>query len=102
MKKYKVQIQDKARLDIQDAVYYYEEQSKGLGKRFTSQVLEASKTLKINPHFQIRYDDVRCLKLKSFPYSLHYIIEEIEEIVIIYAVIHTASDPDNAWLWKDE
>lgn len=102
MKKYRVQIEDNASLDIQEAIYYYEGLSKGLGERFAAEVGKASNTLKLTPHFQIRYDAVRCLKIKSFPYSIHYIVNENDGIVIIQAVIHTASDPEKTWLWKNE
>jgi mRNA-degrading endonuclease RelE of RelBE toxin-antitoxin system len=102
MKKYSVQIEDSASLDIQEAIYYYEGLSKGLGERFAKEVGKASNILKLNPHFQVRYDAVRCLKVKSFPYSIHYVVNEDNAVVIIQAVIHTASDPNKTWLWKDE
>ena len=102
MKKYKIQIQDSARGDIQEAVDYYEGQSKGLGRRFVAHINDTSNILKLNSHFQIKYDEVRCLKIRSFPYALHYTIIEDKSCVIIQAVIHTASDPAKAWLWKDE
>ena len=73
-----------------------------MGERFLAEIRNASNVLKLNPHFQVRYDAVRCLKVKSFPYSIHYLINEETSIVIIQAVIHTASDPDKTWLWKDE
>jgi toxin ParE1/3/4 len=102
MKKYKVFIQEKARLDIQEAAKYYEEKSRGLGKRFVKQVGETSAILKLNPHFQIKYDEVRCLKVRSFPYAIHYTIDERDNTIIIHAVIHSASDPERTWLWKEE
>ncbi|MCW3127842.1 MAG: hypothetical protein JWO03_3500 [Bacteroidetes bacterium] len=102
MKKYRVKIDARANLDIADAAYYYEKLSKGVGKKFVTNVHDASNTLKLNPHFQVRYDEVRCLKIKSFPYTIHYTINEDTAVVIIQAVIHTASDPEKAWLWKDE
>ena len=102
MKKYKVEIQTQAIVDIKEAKYYYDKLSFGLGSKLTKQLREVSKTLQINPHHQIKYDDVRFLKLRSFPYSVHYTINETASVVYIHAVIHTASDPDKTWLWKDE
>lgn len=61
MKKYKVIFSPHALTDLEDAVYYYNEQQKGLGKRFAGQVQLALKSIKTNPHFaSFRYEDVRC------------------------------------------
>ena len=95
-------MEEKARLDIQEAANYYEKQSKGLGRRFVNQIAETSSILKLKPHFQIKYDNVRCLKVRSFPYTLHFTIDEADGIVIIHAIIHSASDPEKTWLWNDE
>ena len=60
MKKYKVIYSPHALIDLEDAVYYYNEQQKGLGKRFAAQVQLALKAIKANPHFaSFRYEDVR-------------------------------------------
>ena len=61
MKKYKVIFSPHALTDLEDAVYYYNEQQKGLRKRFAGQVRLALKSIKANPHFaSFRYEDVRC------------------------------------------
>lgn len=102
MKKYRVEIQTQAIVDIKEAKNYYDKLSPRLGSKLIKQLREISKTLQLNPHHQIKYDNVRFLKLRSFPYSAHYTIDEKISVVYIHAVIHTASDPDKAWIWKDE
>jgi hypothetical protein len=47
MKKYKIEIQARAKVDIKEAEYYYEKLSPGLGKRFIMQLRDISKTLKL-------------------------------------------------------
>lgn len=93
---FEVFVSRSARLDIQGAYEYYEAQAEGVGEKFLDALDHAFEMLKINPNLQIRYDDVRCLPLKKFPFMIHYRIENNE--VVIYAIINTNLDPDSAWL----
>ena len=74
--------------DLQEAINYYDEQKTGLGKRFDNQFDKLICTLEINPFFQIRYDTVRCLAMKNFPYMAHYTINQASQTVTIVAVIN--------------
>jgi plasmid stabilization system protein ParE len=62
MTRYKVIYSAHALTDLEDAVYYYNQQQKGLGKRFAPQVQLALASIKKNPHFaSFRYSAVpRC------------------------------------------
>ena len=47
------------------------------------------KQIKDNPfRFQIRYDEIRVVLLKTFPYLIHFSIDN--ETIVIKAVIHTS------------
>ena len=81
--------------DIQKAIEYYDEQQAGLGRKFMAEVNEYIKALKKNPQYQIRYDNVRGLPLKRYPYMLHFVVEQ--EKVRIIAVFHTSLNPDENW-----
>ena len=59
--KYIVVIEDNALRDIQEAIDYYDDQQIGLGKKFENNVHKSIVTLTKNPHYQIRYNDIRCL-----------------------------------------
>jgi len=96
--KFEINIDKKAKSDIDKGFDYYNEQQKGLGKKFMSDVSAALTTLEKNPFFQVRYDDYRCLPLKKFPYMIHYIVDESVLRVIIYAVTHTSQNPETNWL----
>jgi plasmid stabilization system protein ParE len=94
MKKYKVIYSPHALIDLEDAVYYYNEQQKGLGKRFAGQVQLTLKSIKNNPHFaSFRYEDVRCAQVPKFPYLVHYTIDEDTRTVLIAAVYSTHQQP---------
>jgi len=90
---YSLVIDPKAIEDIQQAIDYYDEQQSGLGKRFESALNKRLLTLEKNPFFQNRYDQVRCLPMKRFPFMVHFTINEKQSIVTIRAVFHTSLDP---------
>ena len=54
---YKVVIEPRAILDIQDAVDYYESKQNGLGDNFYQIVDEHIQILTKNPFFQVKYKD---------------------------------------------
>lgn len=94
---YKIYIDSRAIKDVQNSIDYYDEQVPALGKKFENEVDRHLTLLKSNPFFQIRYDNVRCLPLKKFPFLIHFTINEIEQTVIIRAVFHTSLSPSK---WK--
>jgi len=87
-----------AKADIQDGIDYYNKQVKGLGKKFHAEVKTAFKTITQNPYFQVRYNDVRCLPLKKFPYMLHYKIHPEQNAITVYALVHTSLNPEDNWI----
>jgi toxin ParE1/3/4 len=94
MKEYKVIYSAHVLIDLEDVVYYFNEQQKGLGRRFAAQVQLALKSIKSNPHFaSFRYDDVRCAQVPKFPYLVHYTIDEAARTVLIAAVYSTHQEP---------
>jgi toxin ParE1/3/4 len=96
MSSYKIKIEERALLDIQQGFDYYEQKQAGLGLRFNKAVFKAFENLQINPFYQIRYSTFRCLPIKKFPFMVHY--EVSEDIVTVFAVINTYLDPKKNWL----
>ena len=90
-------IDPRAILDVQKAIDYYDEQQAGLGEKFENALNKHLLILEKNPFFRIRYDDVRCLPVKKFPYMVHFTVNEDEQTVTIWAVFHTSLDPKK---WK--
>ena len=93
-KKYTLLLDPQAFDDIQNAIDYYNMQQKDLGKRFHKTVKNAFDVIKNNPMFQIRYDNIRCLPLKPFPYMIHYSVDD--NIINARVVINTYKNPDNS------
>jgi len=93
--RYKLIIQPEVFDDIQQGIDWYNSRQKGLGKSFFNAVQQEYKILRINPGFQVRYDQVKCLPVKKFPYMIHYYVNEESKTVIIMGVINTYLNPDN-------
>jgi len=92
---YKLIIMPVAQQDIKEAAVWYNSKQKGLGKRFTGHVRHKLNYILQNPYIAaIRYDDIHTAVLDVFPFMIHYSIEESEQVVVVYAVLHTSRNPD--------
>lgn len=96
---YKILIDPEALQDIQDATDWYNEQLAGLGSHFQKQVKTQISSLKKNAGvYSVRYEDVRCMLIKRFPFLVHYRVIEKQKIVEILAILHTSRNP---MIWSD-
>lgn len=77
----------------EEAASYFEQKLAGLGIRFSEELRSQLNGLKRNPFFQVRYQNVRCLPMKNFPFLIHFTIEETVREVNIRAVLHTSLNP---------
>lgn len=97
MKSFKVLFDPESRQDLQEAITWYNHQKKGLGTEFYYAVREEIERLRLNPFFQYRYDNVRCVPVRRFPFMIHFTVEEEKGIVVIRAIFNTSLDPSR---WK--
>jgi len=95
---FKILIVKRADLEIEEAVLYYENIQKGLGKKFLLDYEDHLKTLRNIPFFEEKYNIVRLLPLKKFPYTIHFTVDELEKIVSIQAVTCDYQNPENTRL----
>lgn len=95
---YNAIILPEAKEDIRESAIWYNSISFGLGKKFTSEIKEEINFIKQNPNSSnIRYDDIRTRVLNTFPYMIHYIVDETNETIVVLAVLHTSRNPK---IWK--
>ena len=93
---YHIEILPVAKLDIQQAVNWYNLKQKKLGNRFLYALQSDVKFIQKNPSaFINRYNEIHTLVMNDFPFMIHYLIEEEFEKVIIVAVFHTSLNPNN-------
>ncbi len=82
--------------DIIEAVDYYKKINTELAKQFLFRIEEAMKYIADYPEgFQIKYNNVRTLMLKQFPYQIHYTINVEEKQIVILAIIHCYKAPED-------
>ena len=96
--KFRILLDPRAVVEVQEAIDYYEEQLIGLGKKFELELNINIKSLAKNPFFQTRYDIIQCLPLKKYPFMIHFSSNESEKTVYIHAVINTQRDPKEYWV----
>lgn len=79
--------------DLQKAIDYYNEQQKGLGKKFNNAIkLMFSQLKKVPASGSFIYDTVRYRVLKRFPYIIIY--ELIDNTTIaVYRIFNTSRNP---------
>jgi len=86
-----------AKKDIKEAATWYNNRQNGLGIRFTTEVRERIEFIKSNPNsVAIRYDTIRTLPLRVFPYMIHFELDLENKLIVISAVFHTSRD-SNKW-----
>ena len=100
MKFYRVKINTNALFDIQEATDWYNKQLPKLGTRFQNNVKQHINTLKYNADgHSLRYADVLCMLVKKIPFLIHYVIDEVNDVVEVFAVIHTSRNPK---IWEQK
>jgi plasmid stabilization system protein ParE len=89
-------LRPEARVDLEQAAYWYEDQRQGLGDRFTFEVLGLLQQIGGSPLlFPEVFPPVRRGLLQRFPYAIYFVIEE--PAVVILAIVHQRRDPA---VWK--
>lgn len=82
------------RADIIEATNYYTKINPELAKQFLFRIREAKVYIARSPlGFQIKYNQVRTLLLRQFPYHIHYLIDDTQKQIIILAIIHAYKNP---------
>ena len=82
------------RADIIEATSYYKHINPVLAAQFLLRIREAKIIIEQNPlGFEIRYKGVRTYLLKQFPYHLHYFVDEVNNRIVVLAIIHAHKNP---------
>ena len=90
---YKSIILPLAQQDIKEAAQWYNERQPGLGKRFIALVRQKVHFIRQNPQaVAIRYDNIRTAMLDTFPYMIHYSVDDERKLIIVATVLSTSRD----------
>ncbi|RKR10230.1 hypothetical protein C8C83_1904 [Flavobacterium sp. 90] len=91
---YQIIILVRADLEVDETADYYESLSNGLGTKFVNEYQDYVETLKKFPFFEEKYNIIRTLPLKKFPYTIHFTVDENKKIVSVQAVTSNHQDPN--------
>lgn len=82
------------KFDLIEIVHYYDSINKKYGTQFIEQFEKVEQLISDVPFgFVIKYKNVRTVKLKQFPYLVHYFIYETKKQAVIIAITHTSRKP---------
>lgn len=90
-------IHSEAKAELDGAIAYYEEQKKGLGLDFLSEVERTVSKIQQNPNLGTPYKVAGLCRyvMQRFPFLIFY--REFEEMIWIVAIAHSKRRPD---YWK--
>ena len=82
-----IKLSDEARLDLSEANAYYFSISKSLNAKFNQDIFESIDRIALNPdHFQKRYRNIKIVFSKTFPFGIHYLVEE--DTIYVQRILH--------------
>jgi plasmid stabilization system protein ParE len=88
---------DEVEIDIKEARSWYKATNEKLEKRFVDAIENTIIKLQEWPKaYGIRYKNVRIAHPPIFPYSIHFYIDDVENRIVIIAIIHGRRHPDVA------
>jgi mRNA-degrading endonuclease RelE of RelBE toxin-antitoxin system len=92
----KISIHELAAKEFDEAIEWYENQTKRLGKRFKKSVINQLRKIKENPNWFLREtDDIYKAYVPKFPYKILFTFDK--EKVVIWAIAHLHRKP---WYWQ--
>ncbi|CAD0004764.1 type II toxin-antitoxin system RelE/ParE family toxin [Flavobacterium salmonis] len=90
---YKIVILEEAKIDYKKSLLWYRNTHPKLAIRFNDCFKKSLAIIKTDPFlFQIKYDSIRIIFFKTFPYAIHYSI--YENCIVIKSIFHTSRDSE--------
>jgi len=87
--------------DFEEAFFWYQDQSYGLGYEFAASFRLALSLIQQSPLiYARRLDEIRRINLRRFPYGLFYFLDE--DTVVVLALLHGKRDQDVLLRYRKE
>jgi hypothetical protein len=84
---YLIKFEKNSLFDFNEGIAYYKSISVTLSERFYNEFWVCVETLKENPNaYQVRYLNIRIIKVKNFPFTIHFLIEN--DAIYVQRVLH--------------
>lgn len=91
---YKIIVSPRAQKEIENAIDYYALYSNNAPLNFIATLKETYNSLAINPLHRVRYKNIRALKLSKFPYTLYFVVNQIQNTVKVLSCFHNKRNPN--------
>jgi mRNA-degrading endonuclease RelE of RelBE toxin-antitoxin system len=91
---YKIIVSPRTQKEIENAIDYYSLYNSTIPAKFIALIEEAYATLETYLFFRVRYKNIRALKIKDFPYSLYFSVNENENYVKVLSCFHHKLNPN--------
>jgi plasmid stabilization system protein ParE len=96
--KFKIIYSALSKVELQEAVLWYNKQKKYSGKKLKADVKNTVGKIIQNPNFtSVKYDTTHVAALRTFPYTIHYEIDFDNKLIRIISIFHTSRKPK----WED-
>jgi plasmid stabilization system protein ParE len=93
MKNFSLIISEKAEIQIEQAIFYYDLLSKRVADNFIVELQICFNSIEKNPEmYQIIKNNFRQAPLKKFPYVVIYSIEKLQKVLVL-SIFHTSRNP---------
>jgi plasmid stabilization system protein ParE len=96
---WRVEFRPEVEQDVTEAAAWYEARQPGLGGEFVEEIIRVWDALAENPLLQCRRHPARNIRWRypeRFPYRVVYEVSEVEQVVVVAAVLHAARH-DREW-----
>ena len=87
-------VSPRAQKEIENAIDFYALYSTDASSHFITELKATYLTLANNPLFEVRYKNIRALKMNRFPYLLYFTVDDSQNTVRILSCFHSKRSPN--------
>ncbi len=94
---FEVVVEPEADVDLDQILKRYGGEGSPLAQRFAKAFDELLDSFAIHPFYRVHYGKTRCFSMKTFPYRVHFIVDEAKNLVSISGIYYGGRDPE---IWR--
>ncbi len=91
---YKIVVSQRAQKEIENAAEYYSIDSVDAPVNFLKALANTYQVLAKKPFYRVRYKNIRALKIKKFPYSLYFVVNQTNNTIRVLSCFHNKRNPN--------
>jgi plasmid stabilization system protein ParE len=88
---------DEVEIDVSQARLWYKSVDEKLESKFVKAIENVIQRIqKLPKAYSVRYKNIRIAHPPIFPYSIHFYIDDVQNSIVIIAIVHGRRHPDVA------